>query len=80
MRLMIVESPYAGDMEANTEYARDACATLDSLMRGEAPIASHLLYTQPGILHETFDPTSICVAMGHEPTLPLSRVSEPQLA
>jgi hypothetical protein len=38
-------------------------------MRGEAPIASHLLYTQPGILHEprkpTVEPTSICLAMGH---------------
>lgn len=24
----------------------------DSLLRGEAPIASHLLYTQPGILND----------------------------
>lgn len=48
MKLVIVESPYAGDVEANVEYAR-RCVR-DSLSRGEAPIASHLLYTQPGIL------------------------------
>lgn len=50
MRLVILESPYAGDTEANVAYAR-ACVR-DSLMRGEAPIASHLLYTQPGILND----------------------------
>ena len=50
MKLVILESPYAGDIERNVEYAR-ACVR-DSLMRGEAPIASHLLYTQPGILED----------------------------
>jgi hypothetical protein len=50
MKLVIVESPYAGDIEANTEYARRAVR--DSLARGEAPIASHLLYTQPGVLRD----------------------------
>jgi hypothetical protein len=50
MPLVIIESPYAGDIEANVEYAR-ACMR-DSLNRGEAPIASHLLYTQPGILRD----------------------------
>lgn len=50
MRLVIIESPYAGDIEANVEYAR--AAVRDSLKRGEAPIASHLLYTQPGILRD----------------------------
>ena len=50
MKLVIIESPYAGDVEANIEYAR-ACVK-DSLSRGEAPIASHLLYTQPGILDD----------------------------
>lgn len=48
MRLVIIESPYAGPtpeaVAANVAYAR-ACL-LDSLLRGEAPIASHLLYTQ----------------------------------
>lgn len=50
MRRVIIESPYAGDVEANIEYAR--AAMRDSLHRGEAPIASHLLYTQPGILRD----------------------------
>lgn len=50
MKLVILESPYAGDIEANIEYARRAVR--DSLLRGEAPIASHLLYTQPGILRD----------------------------
>lgn len=52
--LVILESPYAGDVERNTAYARRALA--DALARGEAPIASHLLYTQPGVLDDT-DPT-----------------------
>lgn len=50
MRLVIVESPYAGDVERNVAYAR-ACLR-DSLQRGEAPLASHLLYTQPGVLDD----------------------------
>lgn len=50
MRLVILESPFAGDVEANIEYARKCLR--DSLLRGEAPIASHLLYTQPGVLDD----------------------------
>lgn len=50
LKLVIIESPYAGDIEANVEYAR--AAMRDSLNRDEAPIASHLLYTQPGILRD----------------------------
>ena len=50
MRRVIVESPYAGDIDANVAYAR-RCVR-DSLLRGEAPIASHLLYTQPGVLRD----------------------------
>lgn len=50
MKLVILESPYAGGVEANVEYAR-RCVR-DSLLRGEAPIASHLLYTQRGILND----------------------------
>ena len=49
--LVILESPYAGDVEANVAYARRCLR--DSLARGEAPIASHLLYTQPGVLDDT---------------------------
>jgi len=51
MKLVIIESPYAGDVHRNEAYARRAIA--DSLSRGEAPFASHLLYTQPGILDDT---------------------------
>jgi hypothetical protein len=50
MKLVILESPFAGDVVANIEYAR--AAVRDSLSRGEAPIASHLLYTQEGILDD----------------------------
>ena len=50
MRRVILESPYAGDIEANVAYAR-ACMH-DCLTRGEAPFASHLLYTQPGVLRD----------------------------
>ena len=50
MRLVITESPYAGDIAANVAYAR-ACVR-DALARGEAPFASHLLYTQAGILRD----------------------------
>lgn len=49
-RLVIIETPYAGDVEANIKFAR-ACMR-DSLLRGEYPLASHLLYTQPGILDD----------------------------
>lgn len=51
MKLVILESPYAGDVEANIKFAR-ACMR-DCLLRGEAPIASHLLYTQPGVLDDS---------------------------
>lgn len=47
---VILESPYAGNVERNVAYAR-ACMH-DCLLRGEAPFASHLLYTQPGVLDD----------------------------
>lgn len=50
MRLVNIESPYSGDVEKNVEYARRCMK--DCLDRGEAPLASHLLYTQPGILDD----------------------------
>jgi hypothetical protein len=50
MKLVILESPYAGDIDRNVAYARRCLR--DSLLRGEAPIASHLLYTQPGVLRD----------------------------
>jgi hypothetical protein len=51
MRRVIIESPYAGDIAANEAYAR--AAMHDCLLRGEAPLASHLLYTQPGVLRDS---------------------------
>src|SRR5574344_336620 len=50
MKLVIIESPFAGNVQENILYAR--MAVRDSLLRGEAPIASHLLYTQEGILND----------------------------
>lgn len=54
MRLVVLESPFAGatpeDREANITYARRCLR--DCLLRGEAPIASHLLYTQPGVFDD----------------------------
>ena len=44
MKIVIIESPYQGGKPENVEYARKALK--DSLERGEAPFASHLLYTQ----------------------------------
>ena len=49
--IVIIESPYAGDIERNTAYAR--AALFDCLERGEAPYASHLLYTQVGVLDDS---------------------------
>lgn len=49
-RLVILESPYAGDIEKNVTFAR--AAMRDCLARGDAPAASHLLYTQPGVLDD----------------------------
>lgn len=48
--LVAIESAYAGDVAANEAFARRAMR--DSLERGEFPIASHLLYTQEGILDD----------------------------
>lgn len=43
-RRVLLESPYAGDIEANVAYARRALR--HAIVLGEAPIAGHLLYTQ----------------------------------
>ena len=51
MRKVVIESPYAGDIQRNIEYAR--AAMWDCLQRGEAPYASHLLYTQVGVLDDS---------------------------
>lgn len=48
---VIIESPYAGDVERNENYAR--LCMKDCFDRGEAPFASHLLYTQRNVLDDT---------------------------
>jgi hypothetical protein len=58
--LVILESPYRGHGESdgeikartrwNVDYARECLR--NSILRGEAPIASHLLYTQEGVLND----------------------------
>lgn len=54
MTLVVIESPLKGTSKRivarNRRYAR-ACMR-DSLDRGEHPFASHLLYTQEGILND----------------------------
>lgn len=49
-KVVIIESPFAGDIEKNLRYVR-ACLR-DSILRGECPLASHALYTQPGVLRD----------------------------
>jgi hypothetical protein len=44
-RRVIFESPFAGDMQSNTEYAAQAITKL-IMQEGVAPMASHLLYTR----------------------------------
>jgi len=46
---VLVESPFAGEF-GNVKYARKCLR--DCLDRGESPYASHLLYTQKGILDD----------------------------
>ena len=50
MKLVLIESPYAGDVSRNLAYLR--AAMRDCLSRREAPFASHALYTQDGILDD----------------------------
>jgi hypothetical protein len=51
MDRVVIESPYAGDVAKHMRYVR-ACMR-DCLLRGEAPYASHALYTQEGVLDDT---------------------------
>jgi hypothetical protein len=50
VKRVVIESPYAGDIPHNVSYLR-ACMA-DCFARGEAPFASHGLYTQPGVLRD----------------------------
>lgn len=63
MRLVVIESPYAGDIEKNMRYL-DACMR-DCFKRGEAPFASHGLYTRKGVLDDNIpDERSLGMAAG----------------
>ena len=50
MRRVIVESPFAGEFK-NVRYARECVR--DCIDRGDFPFASHLLFTQKGILDDS---------------------------
>lgn len=54
MRRVLIESPFSGPTpEQEEEHVRYARACIkDALSHGDAPLASHLLYTQPGILND----------------------------
>lgn len=47
---VIIESPFAGDVERNRTYLRRAMR--DCIKRGESPYASHGLLTQEGVLDD----------------------------
>jgi len=64
MKRVILESPFAGNIELNVAYAK--LCIRDMLLRGEAPIASHLLFTQPGLLDDTKpEQRKLGIAAGH---------------
>lgn len=64
MRRVVLESPFAGEVERNIAFAR-ACVR-DCLQRGEAPIASHLLFTQRDVLDDgNQEERKLGIAAGH---------------
>jgi len=56
VKCVILETPFAGDVARNVIFAR--LCMLDCLRRGEAPFASHLLYTQ--VLDDTIPEERMC--------------------
>lgn len=64
MKRIVLESPFAGNVELNVAYAK--LCVRDILLRDEAPIASHLLFTQPGLLDDTKpEQRKLGIAAGH---------------
>ena len=53
MKLIYVASPYAGDIERNTEFAKKACWFV--MNEGHAFFAPHLLYPQVLNEHDSDD-------------------------
>lgn len=69
MNRIVIESPYASDTAQgrndNITYLRRCLR--DSLMRGEAPFASHAIYTQYGVLDDALpEERSLGIAAGIE--------------
>ncbi len=61
---VVIESPYAGKVGQNLIYAR-RCVR-DSLLHNEAPLASHLLYTQTDVLDDNNkEQRELGIAAGH---------------
>ena len=61
-KLIYIASPYAGDIEANTAFAKKACRY--AIHQGHTPIAVHLLYPQ---MLDDAEPTEreIGLRLGH---------------
>lgn len=63
--LVIIESPWQGGREEHRVYL--ASCLKDSIARGEAPFASHGLYTMPGVLDDTVEAErELGMTVGHE--------------
>jgi len=60
-RIIYIASPYAGDIERNIAFARDACRYCAE--QGNTPLAVHLLYPQ---IYDDADPAerARCLRMG----------------
>jgi hypothetical protein len=64
--LVILESPFSGDVNKNIEYARQ-CIRDSIVNHYENPYASHLLFTQPGILDDTKeDERNLGISLGFD--------------
>ena len=56
MKLVVIESPFKGTRGEMAQYEVYLDAAMhDCLMRGEAPYASHALYTRKGVLDDTIE-------------------------
>ena len=62
MRRVVIESPYAGEVESNLTYLRRCIK--DCLTRGEAPIASHGLFTR-FFDDDDWAQRTLCILAGH---------------
>lgn len=64
MNRVIVESPWAGNRNQLEAYGRECIR--DCVLRGESPIASHMLFTQTGILSDDIpEERALGIKAGH---------------